>query len=111
ATTLGTLKWIISSSSHNAVTFDYAVPRESLNFISRMAFDVLAARVAAAGEPFVGFFDPEDLARELGSMGFVNLEDLGAEEINFRYFTDRADNLRVGGPARLICARGRWPSG
>jgi len=110
-TVLGTLEWIISSCSHNAVTFDYAVPRESLNFISRMAFDALAARVAAAGEPFVGFFDPEDLARELGSMGFVNLEDLGAEEINFLYFTDRADNLRVAGPARLMCARGRWPSG
>jgi hypothetical protein len=30
-------------------------------------------------------------------MGFHSVEDLGAEEINPRYFTDRADKLRVTG--------------
>ncbi|HEY6305099.1 MAG TPA: class I SAM-dependent methyltransferase [Candidatus Angelobacter sp.] len=108
-TVLATLRWIISACRHNGAAFDYAVPRESLNLISRIAFDALTSRVAAAGEPFVTFFDPEELARELLGMGFAEIDDIGADEINFRYFGDRADNLRVGGPARLVRARGDWP--
>jgi methyltransferase (TIGR00027 family) len=106
-TVLGTLRWIASACKENGVAFDYAVPRESLNFFNRMAFDVLAGRVAAAGEPFVGFFDPETLSRELRGMGFQHIEDLGGNEINARYFSERSDGLRVRGVlGRLICARG-----
>jgi methyltransferase (TIGR00027 family) len=106
ATVLATLKWI-SEHPQNGVAFDYAIPRSSLDFFHRMAFDALAARVAAAGEPFVGFFDPETLSHELQLMGFKHIEDLDGDEINARYFSGRADGLRVGGGlARLLCARG-----
>lgn len=106
-TVLGTLRWIASSCQQNGVAFDYAVPRASLSFLNRMAFDALAARVAAAGEPFVGFFDPEKLAHELRTMGFQHIEDLGGTEINARYFSGRADGLCVRGEmAHLMCARG-----
>jgi O-methyltransferase involved in polyketide biosynthesis len=87
------------------VAFDYAVPRASLSFLNRMAFDALAARVAAAGEPFVGFFDPKKLAHELRTMGFNQIEDLDGDQINARYFAARADGLRVAqAMARLMCA-------
>lgn len=105
ATVLATLRWI-SSCPDSGVAFDYAVPRSSLGFFHRMAFDALAARVAAAGEPFVGFFDPEALPRKLQQMGFKHIEDLNGDEINARYFSGRADGLRVGGGlAHLMCAR------
>jgi methyltransferase (TIGR00027 family) len=104
-TVLATLQWI-AAGPQNGVAFDYAVPRSSLSFFQRMAFDALSARVATAGEPFVGFFDPETLSRELQKMGFKHIEDLGVEQINARYFSERSDGLRVGGGlARLMCAR------
>jgi methyltransferase (TIGR00027 family) len=104
ATALATLKWI-AQHSENGVAFDYVVPRASLNFFQRLTFDALSARVAAAGEPFVGSFDPPMLARELLQMGFTHIEDLGSDEINARYFAERADGLRVGGGlGRLMCA-------
>ena len=106
-TVLGTLRWIASSCQQNGVAFDYAVPRSSLNFFNRIAFDALASRVAAAGEPFVGFFDPEKLAHELRTMGFNQIEDLDGDQINARYFSGRADGLCVRGEmAHLMCARG-----
>ncbi len=106
-TMLATLRWIASSCSQNGVAFDYMVPRSSLNFLNRVAFDALARRVSAAGEPFVGFFDPVALARELRGMGFTHIEDLGSEEINTRYFNHRSDGLRVrGAMGRLMCAGG-----
>jgi methyltransferase (TIGR00027 family) len=103
-TVMSTLKWIISACGQNGVAFDYAVPRGSLSFFNRKAFDELAARVAAAGEPFIGFFDPPELARSMHGMGYKNIEDLGGNEINARYFAGRSDKLQVRGElARLMC--------
>ena len=105
ATVLATLRWI-SSCSDSGVAFDYAVPRSALGFFHQMTFDALAARVASAGEPFVGFFDPEALSLKLQQMGFKHIEDLNGDEINTRYFSERTDGLRVGGGlAHLMCAR------
>jgi methyltransferase (TIGR00027 family) len=88
-----------------AVVLDYAVPRKSLNLVNRLIFDALARRVAAAGEPFRGFFEPDELASELRGMGFREIEDLDSDEINARYFRDRGDRLRVRGAlGRLVFA-------
>lgn len=106
-TVLATLRWIAAICPQNGVAFDYAVPRASLGLLQRMAFDALAARVAAAGEPFVGFFDPQDLANKLRQMGFQHIEDLNGDAINDRYFLGRKDGLRVrGGMGHFLCARG-----
>jgi methyltransferase (TIGR00027 family) len=103
---MSTFAYIASTPAGGAVVFDYAVPRSSLNLIGRLAFDALARRVAAAGEPFQTFFDPLELAAELQSMGFRHLEDLDASEINSRYFKNRADGLSVrGGLGHLASAR------
>ena len=105
-TVLQTLRWLISGYSRNDVVFDYAVPRSFLNPANQMAFDELAKQVAAAGEPFITFFDPQELAGELRKMGFAHIEDIGFREINERYFSGRADGLRVAGGGRLVSARG-----
>lgn len=68
--------------------------------------DALAARVAAAGEPFRLFFEPEQLARKLREIGFSEIEDLGSDEINRRYFSNRADGLQLKrNLGRLLAAR------
>lgn len=104
---LAGLRRIVSMSPQNGIVFDYAVPRSSLPLLHRLAFDALASRVARAGEPFQGFFLPEELAKELSAMGFRHLEDLDSDKINARYFRSRIDGLRVGGGlAHLMCARG-----
>jgi methyltransferase (TIGR00027 family) len=108
-TVFATLRWIISICGRNAVVFDYPVPREYLSPSAQISFDGLAGRVAAAGEPFVSFFNPAEMSGELLAMGFASIEDLGTPEINQRYFGDRVDNLRVGGAGRLVSAHGEWP--
>ncbi len=105
-TVLQTLRWIISICSRNGVAFDFAVPRSSLDPSHWPGFDALAERVAAAGEPFVSFFDRQELVRELRQMGFTHIEDLGSKELNVRYFSHRTDGFRTGGAGRLMCARG-----
>jgi len=103
---LGTLRWIASLPPLSAVVFDYAVARSQLGFLERTALDALSRRVARAGEPFQLFFEPPELAASLREAGFQNLQDLGAEEINARYFAGRSDGLKVrGNLGRLMSAR------
>jgi methyltransferase (TIGR00027 family) len=105
-TVSATFRFIASCGSGGGVAFDYAVPRESLSWTSRLALDALSGRVSASGEPFRSFFSPADLRRELEQAGFRGIEDLGASELNARYFHNRADGLRVVGElGRLMSAR------
>jgi methyltransferase (TIGR00027 family) len=102
----GTLRWIGSLPPGSGVVFDYAVTRAALNFLERAALDALSKRVAWAGEPFQLFFEPRELAAALRDMGFREIEDLGAAEINGRYFANRKDGLKIrGNVGRLMGAR------
>jgi methyltransferase (TIGR00027 family) len=107
--TMETLRFVGSLPAGSGIVFDYALPPESLNLVQRLAFNTLAKRVAAAGEPFQTFFEPSALRSELRRLGFGSFEDLGGEEINARYFAGRADGLRVGGGiGRLMKAGVGW---
>jgi methyltransferase (TIGR00027 family) len=97
AALFSTFSYIAKTPPGGGIVFDYAVPRSSLTEVGQVAFDSLASRVAAAGEPFQTFFDPQELAADLQRTGFRHLEDLDANEINSRYFSDRADGLSVRG--------------
>jgi methyltransferase (TIGR00027 family) len=99
-----TLRFIASLATGTAVVFDYGIPRHSLGFLARLAFDRMADRVAAIGEPWKSFFTPSDLRDLLLDLGFTSIEDLGASELNGRYFADRKDHLRVGEAGRIAKA-------
>ena len=103
---IGTLRWVAEGLARGSgIVFDYATPPESVNLPQRFIYRALLRRVAAAGEPFRSFFVPAQLSAALAALGFTHIEDLGAPELNARYFARRADGLRVGGLARLVCAR------
>jgi len=101
-----TLSFIAALPKPSGVVFDYGVARSALNWRERFMLDALAARVAAAGEPFRLFFEPEHLAAKLKEMGFSHIEDLGADEINRRYFSGRTDGLQLkSNLGRLLSAK------
>jgi methyltransferase (TIGR00027 family) len=99
-----TFRFIASLPEKSAVAFDYAVPPESLGWTARMIFWRMAKRVAALGEPWKTFFDPQTLARDLRHLGFTSVEDFGADALNARYFAGRTDKLRIGGAGRMAMA-------
>ena len=106
-TVLDTLRLIHAMHAENGVVFDYTVPRHLLNTMGKLVFDAITRRVAAAGEPFRGFFVPNELSAALQQIGYRHIEDLESPAINARYFANRRDNLKVAGAmGRLCCARG-----
>ena len=87
----GTLNFISAQPPGTGLTLDYGQPRAVLPLLERLAHDSLASRVEKAGEPFQLFFTPAGIAAEFSR--FHSLEDLGAPEINARYFSGRTDQL------------------
>ena len=105
-TLLATMKTIASSApTGSAIVFDYVIPPSTQNILRRLAFRALAHRLARIGEPWVSFFDPGSLTMDLKAIGFSIAEDIGPEEINSRFFRDRADNLMVGSFGHLMKAQ------
>ena len=92
-----TLTFISSQPRGSGLTFDYVQPSSELPLDEQRAQASLASRVEKAGEPFRLFFAPEKLAADLTK--FHSIEDLGAAEINARYFAGRSDQLAIRGSA------------
>ena len=90
-----TLGVIAQLPAGSGVSFDYAVAPETLSEVGRKAFDALAGRVAAAGEPFQLFFTQEEMEAELRRAGFQRVEQLDSDRLNELYFKDRADGLKL----------------
>ncbi|MBV8107328.1 MAG: class I SAM-dependent methyltransferase [Hyphomicrobiales bacterium] len=89
----------------SGVAFDYALPRDALPEAEKLTFDALNAEFERDGEPFLSFFRPERLAKDLKAIGFRGLEHPTTDELNDRYFRDRPDGLKLAGPlGGLMCA-------
>ena len=86
------------------VAFDYAPDPARMTEMQRLAYERLAERVAAAGEPFLSHFDPEELVLILRGLGFRVAQDVSAESLNARYFHGRSDGLAVGDLAHIMWA-------
>jgi O-methyltransferase involved in polyketide biosynthesis len=88
------------------VVFDYGVPPAALGPLERAAFEVLAARVAAVGEPFRSCFEPQALVAAVCGLGFREVRDVPPDELKATFFAGRADGLRVGSAGHILMALG-----
>lgn len=90
-----TLHTLSAAAPGSILLMDYGLPRDALPPVEQQEFDSLAARVAAAGEPFHTFFLPDTLHALLRHQGWHVVEDLDGAAINARYFAGRADGLHL----------------
>jgi len=104
ATAMSVLEEIAALPRGSGVVFDYAIDPTGLTEPGRKTIELIAARVAAAGEPWRLFFDPARLGSSLRALGFAHIDDLDGPAINARYFDRRSDGLRVGSAGRLLYA-------
>jgi methyltransferase (TIGR00027 family) len=98
AAVMETLRYVASTpAAGSEIVFSFVPPHAG----SRSG---IGHRTASLGEPWVTFFDPAELERELRAMGFGRTEHVSPAYANRRYFADRADGLRVGGTGHLMKA-------
>jgi methyltransferase (TIGR00027 family) len=101
-----TLAAVAQLPAGTGLCFDYAFRPDTLTGRRRVVFDLLSARVAAAGEPFRLFFRPDELESELLAAGFTRVEHCDTTRLNSLYFDGRADRLHLPDPGlgALVCA-------
>ena len=99
-----TLADVARLPSPSEIVFDFGVSPAALPPLARLAQQALAARVAAAGEPFLSAFDPAILPTRLQALGFADVEVMSAEALNAHYFEGRTDGLRLAGASRIARA-------
>ncbi len=97
-----TMQFIFQSSAENQIIFDYVIPYSSKSFLHQLAFRMVNRRIRIMGEPWKCFFEPEILINNLKDIGFTEIEDIGPDDINKKYFNNRFDRLKVGGFGRLM---------
>jgi len=94
-----TLEWVVTTMPPGSeIVFSYAVAPTA-------ATSTVASRAAELGEPWVTYFEPATLKRDLAQLGFRQLDDFGPAEQNERYFAGRTDGLCISGTGRLMAAR------
>jgi methyltransferase (TIGR00027 family) len=96
---------IASLPPGTAVIFDYALPPDALPWFQGMFYRAVLDHVAAVGEPWRSFFEPGPLAADLSRLGFSDIEDLGPDEINSRFLSNRRDGLQSTAAGRIAVAR------
>jgi len=90
-----TLTTIAALPAGSGVAFDYMFPPDTLTPKRRLRYDILAQRVASAGEPFQLFFTATDLEQELRNAGFHRVEQMDIDGLNALYFQNRTDRLKL----------------
>ena len=105
AAVMETFRFVASLPAGSEIVFDCAAPTSSLNETQRSSREARADRMAAIGEPWLTYFEPSSLASDLRQMGFTQIDHLGPEAANERYFKDCTDGLRLAGRSHLMKAR------
>jgi methyltransferase (TIGR00027 family) len=92
-----TLSFIAPLPGAAHVVFDYADPPDQLPPEMRAIHDRGAARVVEAGEPWINYFESDELRVKLRSLGFSTVEDLGPSAIAARFFPGASGMRDKGG--------------
>ncbi|MFI5780823.1 class I SAM-dependent methyltransferase [Nocardia sp. NPDC051570] len=95
-----TLEYIAGQARPVTVVFDYLQPGDTDE--DRAHLRARADRLAAAGEPLVSYFPPDEIADQLRALGFTDIEDHSAPDLVAGYL-DGSAGLE-GEPARALRA-------
>jgi len=88
----------------SAVVFDYTEPFQNHAPARRANLMATAERAAARGEPWLSFFDPDELTAILRGKGFTDIEDLGFAEMVGRFTPTLGEGLQRGPGGHVIRA-------
>jgi methyltransferase (TIGR00027 family) len=104
-----TLERVGSWPPGTAIVFDYVLAQHRWDDFEGFDADTMRAAlegVAATGEPFISFFDDDELVELCHSCGFGDVELLGHDDIRARYMPGRTE--RAPGPDPVLKLARAW---
>jgi methyltransferase (TIGR00027 family) len=104
-TVLDTFKQVATLGSGTEISFTFVVPQNLLARDDQRSLAMAAGAAAARGEPWLTFFEPDELTSQLQKLGLTRVEHFSPGEANIRYFAGRGDGLHVPGVEHVMLAR------
>lgn len=93
AATFATLELVASCARTTSIVFQYSVTGPTVQAGDLEIRDRASQGVAAAGEPWINFYEPSVLVGRLFAAGYSAVEDLRTAELQPRLFGARRDGL------------------
>jgi methyltransferase (TIGR00027 family) len=93
AATFATLELVATCPAGSAISFQYSVAGSTVIASDLDIRDRASVGVAAQGEPWINFYQPDVLTSRLHAAGFDVVEDLRSAELTPRFFAGRTDGL------------------
>lgn len=89
---------VVAAVPRAGVAFDYPNPVDRLSEQAQVAHEARADRMRQIGEPWLTYFETDELAAHCADLGLAVSEDLGPSDIGVRWFGRSAEELpRAGG--------------
>lgn len=101
---MDTLRLVAAGAPGTEIAFSFSLPDSHLSEAARLRRERSAARMAALGEPWQTYFDPDELTGMLRETGFARIDILNPGDGNARYFAGRPDRLRLGASGHMAAA-------
>ena len=92
---MNTMRLVASCAPGSEVVFSFSLPHSHLSEAELRRRQFSMAQVAKLGEPWLTFFDPDELTEKMRATGFRVVDVLTPPEANRTYFANRLDGLRV----------------
>jgi methyltransferase (TIGR00027 family) len=99
-----TLREIAELARDTTLVMSFLLPMELLAAEDRPGLEISQRGAAAAGTPFRTFFTPDEVVALAREAGFADARHISPAEQNARYFTGRADGLRLPTGEDLLVA-------
>jgi methyltransferase (TIGR00027 family) len=99
-----TLREIARLAPGTTLVMSFLLPTELLAEEDRRGLEISQRGAAAAGTPFRSFFTPDEIIALAREAGFADARHVSPADQNARYFTGRADGLRLPTGEDLLVA-------
>jgi methyltransferase (TIGR00027 family) len=93
------------AASGSELVWQFIPPVTSLDQTAGALVAALARGAAGVGEPFVSYFEPADLGKHLGQIGFGQIRHFGVKDATERYLLSRSNGLTLPGYFHMVKAR------
>jgi methyltransferase (TIGR00027 family) len=102
---IATLRQVGTLAPGSSLAMTFLLPLDLIDPAERPMHQMLHERARASGTPFISFFSPDDIMALSREAGFDTARYVSNDDLNARYFADRADGMEVPrGEAFLIAA-------
>lgn len=99
-----TLGQVAALAPGSTLAMTFLLPFENTESTQSTELDAAEKGARESGTPFISFFTPTEMVELAHEAGFLAARHVSSEELNKRYFSERADGLQLPSGEEFLLA-------